>query len=146
MLNQGEPQPQVSRIGSSPQSQSHQQGRWRGGRNQRSGGQSRKSQDFAVRNKERADSTAKCQWCGYEKHDHSKCPASHATCKFCQGKGHFQSMCIKKQKTEKKVRCISEEGTVGGHYTEDAHDVFREQSLEAYKTVQTGMWIYWLME
>ena len=65
-----------------------------------------------MRNKERSDSTAKCQWCGYEKHDRSKCPASHATCKFCGGKGHFQSVCIKKQKTEKRCGVSQRKGQV----------------------------------
>ena len=40
----------------------------------------------------------KCNKCGHEKHfPSSECPAISRTCNFCKKKGHYSSMCFKKQ-------------------------------------------------
>ena len=40
----------------------------------------------------------KCNKCGHEKHfPSSECPAISKTCNFCKKKGHYASMCFKKQ-------------------------------------------------
>ena len=40
----------------------------------------------------------KCNKCGHEKHfPSSECPAISRTCNFCKKKGHYASMCFKKQ-------------------------------------------------
>ena len=40
-----------------------------------------------------AAATAKCFFCGYNKHPRSKCPARESTCKACNKVGHFQRVC-----------------------------------------------------
>ena len=37
--------------------------------------------------------TAKCYFCGLQRHPRSKCPAREATCHKCQKKGHFAKVC-----------------------------------------------------
>ena len=46
----------------------------------------------------------KCNKCGHEKHfPSSECPAISRTCNFCKKKGHYASMCFKKQNILKAV-------------------------------------------
>ena len=35
----------------------------------------------------------KCQWCGYERHPRSKCPAKDVICDACKKHGHFKTVC-----------------------------------------------------
>ena len=38
-------------------------------------------------------STKTCPYCGYQAHPRFNCPASNATCRKCNKRGHFQSVC-----------------------------------------------------
>lgn len=42
-----------------------------------------------------------CFWCGGQKHIRSTCPALHSTCKKCQKKGHWSSVCLSKHLNDK---------------------------------------------
>ena len=39
-----------------------------------------------------------CKWCGENSHDRTNCPANSVKCNFCARKGHFEKVCIMKQK------------------------------------------------
>ncbi|GFO16305.1 retrovirus-related pol polyprotein from transposon 17.6 [Plakobranchus ocellatus] len=42
--------------------------------------------------------SAKCFFCGFQRHPRFKCPAKEETCKNCGKKGHFQKVCQSKRK------------------------------------------------
>ena len=45
----------------------------------------------------------KCQWCGREAHERSKCPARNSVCHNCKKKGHFKDSCLKKSSNKQNV-------------------------------------------
>lgn len=46
-----------------------------------------------------------CKYCGYRRHKHLKeCPATNSLCNFCKKKGHWEIVCISKQKLNSKQR------------------------------------------
>ena len=46
--------------------------------------------------KNKRDATKKCSYCGFERHDKSKCPAQGKSCTKCNRPNHFASVCRSK--------------------------------------------------
>ena len=56
---------------------------------------------------------AKCYFCGYSRHQRSKCPAREASCKKCGKVGHFAKVCRSAKVTK----------TVNAAFSDDPHNV-----------------------
>lgn len=52
------------------------------------------------RNRDKLKNTEYCKWCGKYKHQRKFCPAKDVKCRKCFKMGHFERVCLQKEKSE----------------------------------------------
>lgn len=74
-----------------------------------------------------------CVWCGNNTHPRDNCPAKDATCRYCEKKGHFEKVCLKKKKYSKQKSTVKQNLVE----TSDAESEYEYQSEYNIHTVNT---------